>query len=335
MSFDYRGIHGLDVSFYQDANSTPQGIDFRKMKAAGASFVVIRAGQNTWEDEDFKRNYAAAKEAGLPRGVYFFYDSRVPPEAQAVLCASLIAGDHPEIGVWLDLEENYNGKYKGWQNWKLCLNKLKQGIERVGIYTGPGYWNANKPPLIELPYFKTFPLWIANYDVLQPAIPVPWTDAILWQIGTPAVGEQYGCESVEVDMNYFNGDPIAFLRFSSFAPSIPPTEVPQNGETMDRWKVTWDAGCNKRPEPNTSNIAVGVIPDNTEFDVIGYHVPAGKTPEQERWGRLVDLNWVALTYNSQVRAVLVSAPPPPVEIKIPDYLIAHFPDGTQSRYLPE
>jgi lysozyme len=232
MSFNYMGVHLIDVSFYQDDPTTPQQIDFKKMRAAGASGVIIRAGQNAWEDPDFRYNYQAAKEAGLPRGVYFFYDSRVPPEAQAVLCLSLIAGDKPELGVWLDLEENYNGKYKGWINWKLCLNKLKAGASFVGIYTGPGYWTANKPPSNELSYFKTFPLWIANYDVLQPAIPAPWEYAILWQIGTPAVGLQYGCESLEVDMNYWNGSADLFRQYFGLGASQPPTEPTEPGAIM-------------------------------------------------------------------------------------------------------
>ena len=55
---------GPDVSFYQDDPETPQGIDFRKMRAS-AGYVIIRAGQNAWVDSDFKINWREAKLAGL------------------------------------------------------------------------------------------------------------------------------------------------------------------------------------------------------------------------------------------------------------------------------
>src|SRR5690349_7631969 len=77
-------VIGPDVSFYQDDPETPQGIDFKRMKAS-AGYVIIRAGQNVWVDSDFKGNWLAAKQAGLPRGSYWFYDSRVEPKKQAEL----------------------------------------------------------------------------------------------------------------------------------------------------------------------------------------------------------------------------------------------------------
>ena len=86
---------------------------------------------------------------------------------------------------------------------------------------------------------------------------------------------------------------------------------------MDRWKATWDAGLNKRPGANTNNTPVGVIPDNTEFNVVIYFIPTGKTAAQEYWGRLEDESWVALVYNSQVRAERVTVTPTPTPTPTP------------------
>jgi lysozyme len=224
-------IYGPDVSFYQDDNNTPQRIDFQKMKAAGATFVIIRAGQNIWEDEDFKYNYRASKEAGLPRGIYFFYDDRAAPEVQAALCLSLVGLDYPELGIWLDIEKDYGGPYKGWQNWKLCLNRLKQAPIKVGVYTGPYYWMARRPAGgADLAYFKSFPLWIAHYGVASPDIPYPWTSAVLWQYGTPTVGLEYGVESLEIDMNYFSGDLESFNSYFGISGGV--ITPPQEGNNM-------------------------------------------------------------------------------------------------------
>jgi len=56
-------VLGIDVSFYQDDNATPQQIDFQKAKSNGAGFAIIRVGQNLWVDPDFAYNWKKAKEA--------------------------------------------------------------------------------------------------------------------------------------------------------------------------------------------------------------------------------------------------------------------------------
>src|SRR5690606_39719293 len=71
-----------DVSFWQDDPTTPPGINFTKMKTLTHG-VIIRAGQNLWEDNEFKISWANAKKAGLARGSYWFYDSRANPKRQA------------------------------------------------------------------------------------------------------------------------------------------------------------------------------------------------------------------------------------------------------------
>jgi GH25 family lysozyme M1 (1,4-beta-N-acetylmuramidase) len=207
-------VIGPDVSFWQDDNNTPQGINFVQMRDAGASFVILRAGQGAWIDPDFARGYAAAKAAGLPRGVYWYFDSRYSPLSQALLCASAVGQDFPELGVWLDLEESYGGGYRGWQNWIQCLAALKTKFPRVGCYTAPFYWMLNRPQDAEsLAYFKSFDLWLAHYNVTTPLVPSPWTSWVLWQYGTPAEGLKYGAESLEIDMNYFNGDINTFHNY--------------------------------------------------------------------------------------------------------------------------
>ena len=91
-----RQIIGPDVSFYQDDPGTPQEINFVRMNQT-TDFVIIRAGQNLWVDSDFKNNWRRAKEAGLPRGSYWFYDSRADPRQQAELWFNLLNGDLGEL----------------------------------------------------------------------------------------------------------------------------------------------------------------------------------------------------------------------------------------------
>ena len=56
---------GIDVSFWQDNNTTPQQVNWRKAKAAGAVFAFIKASQAAYTDEDFEYNWKEAKAAGI------------------------------------------------------------------------------------------------------------------------------------------------------------------------------------------------------------------------------------------------------------------------------
>jgi lysozyme len=207
---------GPDVSFYQDDNATERTVDFAKM-GSNAGFVIIRSGQNFWADPDFKLNWQAAKGV-LPRGSYWFYDSRVEPKRQADLWVSLFEGDFGELPLFADFEDNYGGAYGKWQDWYTLIERLRVLVpnKEIGIYTAYYYWLertvAKGIPAASLEYFKQYPLWVANYGVDKPLIPKPWTDWLFWQYTDKGDGSLYGVESKNIDLNYFNGDMDAFNR---------------------------------------------------------------------------------------------------------------------------
>ena len=231
MIFDNQGIQGFDVSHYQDDNNTPQTIDFAKMKAWGANFVIVRAGQGFLPDPDLAVNWQNAKAAGLPRGAYWFFDPRIEPKMQAQAFYDQIKNDPPEGRLWIDLEypPNWGGRFFHWTDWRLMLETLKSisGL-RIGIYTANWWWSAQIIPLEGLLYFGSFPLWVAQYKT-QPEyvnLPAGWKDCLIWQDGTPPIGELVGVESIEVDHNLFNGGADAFAAEfgATITPPQPPTE---------------------------------------------------------------------------------------------------------------
>jgi len=250
-------VIGPDVSFYQDEPSTPQGIDFAKMRQS-AEFVIIRGGQNLWVDSDFKTNWSEAKKAALPRGSYWFYDSRADPKRQAELWVQQFEGDLGELPLFADFEESYNGSYKGWRKWYDFLERLKQlvGQKEIFIYTAYYYWRDNAPNAQtdpdSLEYFHQYPLWIANYGVTKPRVPKPWGEEewTFWQYTETGDGKLYGVESKGIDLNYFHGDKEAFLaRFNLTTPA---------GE---KFRVD----LNIREEANATSTVLGVL---THDDVV-------------------------------------------------------------------
>ncbi|HEY3313295.1 MAG TPA: GH25 family lysozyme [Anaerolineales bacterium] len=229
-------VIGADISFYQNSIETPRRIDFVKMRTL-AEFVIIRAGQNLWMDRDVKWNWADAKMAGIPRGSYWFFDSRVHPKRQADLWLKALDGDLGELPMFLDLEENYRGGYGGWKSWFVFLEYLKTlvGKKEIGIYTGYYYFKDNAPNYRnmrkDLEYFHQYPLWIANYRDPKPIIPLPWGENkwLLWQYTAVGSGKALGVESKGIDLNYFNGSLKDFrTRFKLPAPAaIPLPEMPE------------------------------------------------------------------------------------------------------------
>src|SRR5688572_21390168 len=172
-----------DISFWQDKDDTPQKADFAKMKANGASGVIIRSGQGNYADEDFAE-YWQASLGVFPRGMYWYYDSRYPPLQQAARIATLASQyGTPEMEIWLDYEEKYGGAYKGWRHFAVFVAEVERLIPmcKVGIYCGYYYWLENSPNPItlksSLDWFVKYPLCLAWYTTNESfvKIPRPWT----------------------------------------------------------------------------------------------------------------------------------------------------------------
>src|SRR5258706_6665758 len=204
---------GTDVDLYNDNDETVRQIDFSIM-SQNAKFTIVRAGQNIWKDPDFLYNWSMSKRANLPRGSYWLYDDRIDLKTQAELYMSVFDGDFGELPMFIDVEKDYGGQFKGWENWKIFLEHLKilVGNKEIGIYTNFYYWKDNVPSSENI-YFNQYPLWIASYNP-QPAIRDTWKDKgwLFWQYTDKGIGSLYGVESSSVDLNYYNGDEISLIK---------------------------------------------------------------------------------------------------------------------------
>lgn len=228
MNFDDRGIFGFDVSFYQDNNETPQQIDFNKMKSYGASFVIVRAGQNLYPDPDFQYNWKNAKSVGLPRSSYWFLDIHSSGKVQAQKYLTVLDGDLGEGLLFVDYEKDLQGAFPVWNEvYNFITELMNNGISKskIGIYTGYFFWVEHGPlSITQRDWFAQFPLWIAWYTTNPDFVKIPpsWVDCLVWQDGTPSIGLQVGVESKEIDHNKFNGDDVKFKLYFGDSPNIPP-----------------------------------------------------------------------------------------------------------------
>jgi lysozyme len=309
---NFQGITGFDISHWQGT------VDFQKMKAAGACFVVMKAGQGNWEDDRFAENWVKAKGV-LPRASYWYYDNRYPPKDQAEKYFEIIQHDLEGM-CWLDLEDKQAGIYAGWRNWYDFIVRLKElypGV-RVGIYSGFYYMveMLSYATKAQRDYFGQFPLWLAWYfnDPFRPIYktiltPLPWLAYDILQSGTPAIGIDVGVESKEIDYNQFNGDETKFKQM--FGGTTPPPVEP--GETM-QGKVLVNLFI--RPTPGTQYAYVGQLAPN---DIVeGTRLDTGWW-KLTKWTRgttvmvLPRLDCYAYEGASAGYIQTIAAPPPPAE----------------------
>jgi GH25 family lysozyme M1 (1,4-beta-N-acetylmuramidase) len=306
------GVEFPDVSFWQGE------IDFSVM-AVKTKAIVLRAGQNTWVDTKFERNYTEAKKRGLLVGIYWFYDGRASPGEQAELLISLLGNKKLELEVFIDWEHNYGGAHEGLKNVVAMMQVVEQAgldIKGVGLYTGYYFFRSNSNPITnasQYNYLKTRPLWEAWYtnNFAEVLVPAPWTSLTsltIWQWGTPS--RSWGQESLEIDMNLFNGtdeefqvrygqstgEPMAdYIELKSNTNANrtirTPTAYPQTPHIAGGFLSSLIAGNTLRTSPQDLYVYAGNIRYTPPGTTNVYEAYAG-----DRWWRVVvgdQIGWIA------------------------------------------
>ena len=95
---------GIDVSKWNG------DVDFKKVKAAGIDFVMIRAGLGSniaYKDKKFEQNYKNAKAAGLHVGAYWYSYATTAAEAtaEAAVFLKVVKGKKFDYPLAFDIEE--------------------------------------------------------------------------------------------------------------------------------------------------------------------------------------------------------------------------------------
>ncbi len=195
-------IHGIDVSKYQSYVHWP-AVKKMKVNDVKIGFTFIKATEGLGNvDKQFRRNWALAAKANLPRGAYHFFICRKSGKAQArnfINTVKLSPGDLPPV---LDVEQLFGVKpdkmrkeVKAW----LTLVEQHYKVKPI-IYTYVNFYSTYMGT-----EFNNYPLWVAHYhEKDRPRISRPW---IFWQHSER--GRVNGISS-RVDFNVFNGDSSDF-----------------------------------------------------------------------------------------------------------------------------
>jgi len=200
---------GTDISKWQDNNSTPQRVNFDKMKLAGADFVFIKASQANWMDEDIVWNWNEAAASDLLRGAYHFLTWDVDPIKQADYFCGVIDHDPGELPPVCDYEWWGTIPSGAYTILRKFVERVEANLKRTPIiYTAPGFWS---PYGTSEAHWAHYPLWVAHWGTSVPLVPKPWQSWTFWQFTDKGDGLKYGAESLNIDLDYYNGT-LAELR---------------------------------------------------------------------------------------------------------------------------
>lgn len=157
-------MRGIDVSKHQGA------VDWRKVKAAGIEFAVIRAGFGMYEnqtDPRFAENMAGAKEAGIPVGIYWYSYAASADEArrEAEICRKVIEPWREQIALPVFFDQEYEPAIKAQtravrtEMCRVFMQSIQEAGFRAGLYCSLD-WYLN---WLDRSRLAEWPVWIAHY----------------------------------------------------------------------------------------------------------------------------------------------------------------------------
>lgn len=196
-------IHGIDVSRYQSSISWKL-VKQMKVRDVQLGFAFIKATEgNNLVDPFFKRNWKRAKEAGMTRGAYHFFNPRKDGRSQAKSFLNTVKIESGDLPPVLDIEKSWGvSRARLQQEVKAWIDAVEAatGVKPI-LYTYVTFYESYLKGA-----FDDYPLWIAHYH--QPGSPRIGRTWHFWQHSEE--GRVNGISS-KVDFNVFNGDSTDFM----------------------------------------------------------------------------------------------------------------------------
>lgn len=186
--------HGIDVSHWQGQ------IDWHTVRDAGVEFAMLRGGYGklpSQKDPTFEQNYANAKAAGIPIGMYWYSYAMTPEEAvlEAKTCLAVLDGRQLEYPIAFDIEESKHWELPP-QEFSAIVTAFCSTIEEAGYFASVYSSATPLNNLLTEEARARFDVWVANYNVAKPIYSGTYG---MWQYSS--TGRVNGIQG-DVDLNY-------------------------------------------------------------------------------------------------------------------------------------
>lgn len=209
----------LDMSYWQDHTR----INYDQLCANVHGFI-LRGTYGIWKDTRVDIHYKEIHQRGKPTGFYPYLVGNQTADAQLNAFYDAIADKERKLGIWADVEDRRAGTAltRPVVDSFLAKSDTRFG-ERTEIYTGPYAWKE----IMKGGGHGHRRLWIANYGVNTPAMPIggDWTNWWLWQYTSS--GRQPGYYG-NLDTNRFYGTKEQWDKWVKGEASSPLTREEQH-----------------------------------------------------------------------------------------------------------
>ena len=238
----YHGLaEGLDASSWQHPHGA--GVDWHAAAASGQSFAFIKATEGTGPaNRHYESDIHNARAAGIVTGSYHMARPAMEPTQQAHAFADRLQSvGGPQLPPVLDLEYEEDLDPAELAEWtQIFLDTLTERTGRTPIiYTYRNFWIEK---MANTTRFAEYPLWLAEYGVSQPTLPVigGWSEWLFWQ--RAETGRVPGFVD-NVDLNVFAGTrgdldawsgPVAPVPAPEPVPESPPAPLEIEAEPAPR-----------------------------------------------------------------------------------------------------
>lgn len=166
---------GIDVSNLPDYQRNITQATWKKIKAAGYSFVIIKAGGSDAKDEPggfykddvFEKNYKNAKAAGMNVGAYYVVGktckSTAAGKKHAKEFIEIIKGKQFEFPVYIDLEPQYFAAKNKKGNTDAVIAFIKE-LQAAGYWAGVyASTEAGFNGFLDDSRLQAYAHWVADY----------------------------------------------------------------------------------------------------------------------------------------------------------------------------
>lgn len=255
-------LHGIDVSHHQ------KEIDWKKVKASGIDYAIIRCGYGQdvtlQDDVQWKANADGCTEQGIPFGVYLYsYATTVEgAEGEADHVLRLIEGYNLQYPVYYDIEYSKQKELSSKELGKIAsafAKKIENAGYQVGIYASYSWFNE----YLTDPVFDQWERWVARYNTY-----CGYSKSYsMWQYSSS--GTVSGIDSsINVDMDYVIGTDV-ITRVNEISCEQTDLELKAGESAWISAEVLPKNALNKDITWTSSNEKVAIVSDEGEIKAIG------------------------------------------------------------------
>lgn len=216
---------GIDISYWNWAMTWDVTLD----DSLFVEFVYTRGGYGILTDPHFVDYNTELVKRAVLTGIYWYvYVGSINMDAQVNAFVAALEFYKWQLPPMADFETTSLDPINT-TNWiKLFMEKLQARVaERVGIYTSPGWWNANVLPN---DWARKYYLWVAHWTTLSaPILPYDWTTCLFWQKSADGnlLGKVYGSSGdADMDIDFYMGDGQTWMSFELKLHPLDPVPVP-------------------------------------------------------------------------------------------------------------